>query len=353
MDAGILTARWKRFREGDDLEALYLEDPRSLFAALGTPSPESIADGMRQVLGAPEWNGHRLRGLAEYLAPRLEAGHPTPVRDAAELEDLGRLFLLSSEETASSPIRALSVRLYADSKRLEKLIPVADRLCRAMGIEPISVTLELGRSYPEVSFAVWGRLSLIGHDSPWTCAGEIVTLPAATLSLIDKLEIHPRNTTPESAVILSVENKETFHVLAEQLSPGLPPGIAGIVYSAGHPNDAVKTFLRFCVEAGARIFHYGDLDPDGLLIAQEIASMLAVAVAPWHMSVALHRRYAAFGYALDSTQTARPALVGESAPRELRELAREIGRTGIGVEQEIIDLGDGRRGNRVILTQPW
>ncbi len=47
VDAGILTAKWKRFREGDDLEALYLEDPQSLFAALGMPSPESTADGMR------------------------------------------------------------------------------------------------------------------------------------------------------------------------------------------------------------------------------------------------------------------------------------------------------------------
>ena len=130
-------------------------------------------------------------------------------------------------------------------------------------------------------------------------------------------------------------------MLAKRLSPGLPPGIVGIVYTAGHPNDAVKTFLRFCVEAGARIFHYGDLDPDGLLIAQEIAAILAVAVAPWNMSVELHRRYAAYGYALDRTQTARLSLVAESAPRELRELAKEIGRTGIGVEQEIIDPGTG------------
>ena len=143
VSAGILSVRWKRYRKGDELEALYLEDPQSLFDALGMPSPESIADGMHQVLGAPEWNGTRLRGLAEYLAPRLEAGHPTPVRDAAELEDLGRLFLLSSEESASTPIRALSVKLYADSKRLERLIPVADRLCRAMGTRPISATLGL------------------------------------------------------------------------------------------------------------------------------------------------------------------------------------------------------------------
>jgi len=96
-------------------------------------------------------------------------------------------------------------------------------------------------------------------------------------------------------------------VLAKRLSPGLPPGIVGIVYTAGHPNDAVKTFLRFCVEAGARIFHYGDLDPDGLLIAQEIAAILTVAVAPWNMSVELHRRYAAYGYArLSLVRLCRP-----------------------------------------------
>ncbi len=338
VDEGILSARWKRFREGDYLEALYLEDPQSLFDALGMPSPESISESMRLVLDTPEWRDPRLRELAEYLAPRLSAGHPVPVRNAAELEDLGRLFLLSSEEATSRPLRALSVRLYADSKRLERLIPIADRLSRAMGNEPISFTLGLGRSYPEVSFAVRGRVSLVGHASPWTFAGEIVTLPAATLSLIDRLDLEPRSTTTGPTVVLSVENKETFHVLAERLPPGLPPGIAGIVYSAGHPNDAVKAFLRICVKADARVFHYGDLDPDGILIAQEIASLLAVPVVPWNMSVELHRQYAPYGYSLDSTQTARLALVAESVPRELRELAREIGRTGIGVEQEIIDL---------------
>jgi hypothetical protein len=338
VNAGILTARWKRFREGDDLEALYLEDPQSLFDALDMPSPESISDGMRQVLDSPEWRDPRLRELAEYLAPRLSAGHPVPVRNAAELEDLGRLFLLSSEEAASRPIRALSVRLYTDSKRLEKLIPIADRLSRATGSEPISVTLGLGRSYPEVSFAVRGHISLFGHAGPWTFTGEIVTLPAATLSRIDRLELESREMAPGPAVILSVENKETFHVLAQSQTPGLPFGIAGIVYAAGHPNDAVKSFLRLCVKAGARVFHYGDLDPDGILITQEIASTLAVPIVPWNMSVELHRHYAAYGYALDSTQMARLALVAETAPRELRELAREIGRTGIGVEQEIIDL---------------
>jgi len=86
--------------------------------------------------------------------------------------------------------------------------------------------------------------------------------------------------TGASFAILSVENKETFHVMAARLPPVLPPAIAGIVSSAGHPNDAVNPFLRVCVKAGARIFHYGDLDPDGILIAQEIASLLAVPVVP-------------------------------------------------------------------------
>lgn len=146
-------------------------------------------------------------------------------------------------------------------------------------------------------------------------------------------------------MVLSVENKETFHVLAGGLkdrSFALPSGIAGMVYTGGHPNDAVKAFLHRCVAAGACVYHYGDLDPDGLLILQEIQAALAVPIVPWLMTAAMHRRYAKHGFALDRTQTARLSLLDANAPQELRNLAREIEETGIGVEQEIIDLGVAR-----------
>jgi len=367
VSAKILSARWKRFREGDELAALYLEDARAMFSALEMQSPEEKARGMLSLVAGPGWAGGsspvRLAELAAYLGPRLEAGHPVPVSSVDELSDLGRLFSLAREEAAALPIRALSIRLYGDSKRLERLLPVADRLSRAVWGAPISEELGLGRSYPEVSFAVLGSIRFSGSESSWRCNGQILTLPLASVRLIK--EVAPERgematadpPLNRSAAVLSVENKETFHVLASRL-PGscarrsstapearseateasLPVGIAAILYTAGHPNGAVTAMLRHFAAAGARFYHYGDLDPDGILILQEIQAAVAAPVVPYLMTVSVYRRFARHGYPLDQTQRARLAQLDPNTQAELRELAREIGKTGVGVEQEIIDV---------------
>jgi len=144
--------------------------------------------------------------------------------------------------------------------------------------------------------------------------------------------------------VLSIENKETFHVLAGEAGQGrcraLPPGTAAIVYTAGHPNEAVTSVLRQCASAGARLFHYSDLDPDGILILQEIQEAVHTTVTPWLMSAAVHHHFAVFGYPLDRTQKARLSRMREHASGDLRDLATAIAETGLGVEQEVIDLDD-------------
>jgi hypothetical protein len=344
LSAGILSAKWKRFREGDEIEALYLENPQAAFDALGIPSPRAVAESMLELMAGPEWPGGRSAGLAEYLEPRLRAGHPVPVKDAVELDDLSRLFALSRKEAAGRPIRALSVKLYADSKRLERLLPVADRLSRAVWGTAISGELGLGRSYPEVGFALRGWIRFAAGGDPWYCDGQILSLPSSSVDSIQTIEFDTRlsmgEPSPGSAV-LSIENKETYHILAVGLkrkSPCLPRGTAALVYTAGHPNDAVIGLLSLCASSGARMYHYGDLDPDGMLIVQEIREALAAPVTPWLMTAALHRRYAKFGYALDRTQISRLSQMRPDASPELLGLAEEIAATGLGVEQEIIDL---------------
>jgi hypothetical protein len=346
VTTGIVSPRWKRFREGDELEALYLENAVALFEALGIPSPESITRAMITVLDGPAWSSPALADLAGYLRPRLEAGHPVGVRDARELEDLARLFSLAPAEAATSPLRALSARLYGDTKRLERLLPVADRLARAMGGGAVSERLGLARSYPEAGLALWGKIVFEGGAMAWECCGEILSLPLSTVKLIQSLEpaapSEGTGTPPRCPAALSIENKETFHALAGQASRGrrqaLPAGIAAIVYTAGHPNEAVVGLLRRCSEAGARLFHYGDLDPDGILILQEIQEAAGAAVTPWIMTAALHRRFLEFGYRLDHTQMARLVHVREHSSGDLHDLAAAIAEEGIGVEQEVIDL---------------
>ncbi len=337
IDSGILSAKWTRFREGDELEALYLEKPDAMFELLGKKSPESVAKEMTDLLRGPDWSGEaadpRRAEIAALLLPLLEAGHPVPAASAVELSDLGRIFALSRAEAASAPIRALSVRLFRSSKRLEELLPVADRIARLAGREALSVELGLARSYPEVSVALRGTIVFAdgdradGDGSRWACAGELVTLPLSTVESIASIELSARR----SASVLSVENKETFYATA-----GSDRGeFAAVVYTAGHANPAVIALLRLLSAAGASFEHYGDLDPDGILILTEIEAALGVPVLPNLMSGALHRRYARFGYRLDRVQLARLSRVSVAHP-DLRSLAEEIARTGIGVEQEII-----------------
>lgn len=327
-DAGVLSPKWKRFREGDELEALYLEKPETMFELLGRRSPEAVAREMIELVRSPDWSGPRRAQLAAALLPLLEAGHPVAPRSAMELADIGRLFSLSRAEAASAPLRALSVKLFGASKRLEALLPLADRVSRSMGERPLSEELGLARSYPEVSIALRGRLTFSGGAS-WSCTGRILTLPLSTVETVVSIELDGHR----PPAVLSVENKETFHVTAS--AP--PADAAALVYTAGHPNPAVIALLRLLAAAGASLRHYGDLDPDGILILTEIESALGATVEPYLMSAEIHRRYASFGYRLEKTQLSRLARAVTDNP-DLGGLVSEIVRTGVGVEQEIIDV---------------
>jgi hypothetical protein len=334
--AGIVSPRWKRFRERDELEALYLENPPAMFDALGVQSPEEGSRQMIAVLANPEWAGGRLAEIAAFLVPRLEARLPVPFGSASELTDLSRLFALSPDEARALPIRALSIRLFGESKRLERLLPAADRLSRAVWARPFSDQYGLGRSYPEVAFALRGDV-MFGENAPWVCNGQILALPLETVESITAIK-----PAADAAVsVLSVENKETFCFLAHRMKDF---SLSAVVCSSGHPNPAVTGLLRLFAATGGHIGHYGDLDPDGILILQEISAAVAAPVVPRFMTIDIFRKYVKFGYRLDKTQSARLALIDPRALDSVRTLAREIGQTGMGVEQEIIDVNELLRG---------
>jgi len=137
-----------------------------MFDALGVRSPEEETKQMLSLLAKPQWAGGRLAEIAAYLVPKLEAGLPVSAGSAAELADLSRVFALSREEAGALPIRALSIRLFGESKRLERLLYGADRLSRAVWGIPVSEQLGLGRSFPEVTFALRGGITF-GENAAW------------------------------------------------------------------------------------------------------------------------------------------------------------------------------------------
>jgi hypothetical protein len=111
------------------------------------------------------------------------------------------------------------------------------------------------------------------------------------------------------------------------------------LYIGGHPNQAVCALLSLLADAGFIFFHAGDLDPDGILIMHEVSRAAKKPVIPFKMDCATFDRYAQFGKKLSPSilkRLSHNADIMREIP-EITELAARIERTGIGIEQEIID----------------
>ncbi len=334
----VISVKWERFRVGESVEALYLEDPEKLYEMIGATAPWDRREELLSALGRAPWTDPGLAELSDRLQALLEEHHLLPISEATELTDLGRILLLSEADTAGTPLRALSIRLFGDSKRLERLLPAADKLSTEADGDAVSARLGLKRSYPEVSFSLFGSASL--PAGPWQLSGEPLTAPLQTIRAIGALHLrHPERT--DSPWVLSVENKESFYAVTEaarrgweSLGESAPP--SAVVYTAGHPGDAVRALLVLLAREASAVLHFGDMDPDGLLILQELAAGTGIAVRPFSMDEATYRRYLPYGRPLPEAALAR--LKDVHLPN-LGALAAAIGETGIGVEQEVIPVG--------------
>ncbi len=351
---GVLSIRWARHRRGDRIEALYLEDPRRLHELLDLPTPEQqreeslgLLDVFRREVGPPEaahsggappavshlsasskatsppsssLSADFLPNLLEHLQGRLEAFIPTPCGEPEKLRDLLTLLKADRGMIAELPIRALSVRLYRDSKRLEALLPEADRLAMAAAGERLSTRFGLARNYPQAGLR--GYLELVMSDGQaWKLKGESVFLGP---ELVDRIAL-----LSADRPVLIVENKETFMTL-----PAADCGFAGLLYGGGHLNPSATALIRRVEHSGIELHYFGDLDPDGLLIFQEAEKLLTGPLLPWHMDAKTYLRYVEYGYPLSEGSLARLA---QLRPGHFDELAALIGSHGRGVEQEVID----------------
>jgi len=351
---GIVKLRWEKHGTGERLKTLSCENFEALFAETGRPYPKTEAEKIKAMLGErtavlkETRTAEKITALLEYFARNFGPREIGQGLDQQTMEELIRLLEFSCEPVKLEKIttRSLSILLYNDSKRLENLLALcAPLLSRA---QKTGATVDFAfpeRSYPETMIS--GKLifknknsgqSLINSD------GLILNLPLESAQAIGSIQpILEKNTLCKSEMTaLTIENKETFFALGSPLNGVASENLSRFdcfLYTGGYPNRAAAALIKALASSGFSFFHAGDLDPDGVLILQNVREIAEKPVTPIRMDAAAFDQYLAWARPLTKTMLRQIEKVSEEtrAIPELSGLLRRIEETGMGVEQEIID----------------
>lgn len=350
---GLVSLDWSGRIRGEELSRITLCSGEALFNFLGLSSPVSLCASLRAhattllAEKGQEQNLSFFRWISESLLPK-DIDYTINEPSLRSLEDLFLLVitLKNIEEGTRPPVlpRALSVELFSDSKRIEFLLHIFQPLFRKAERADISLPpLDLvDRSFPET--LVFGKLTfkcLASKTEPdFACldnsAGLIIGLPFESIIRMTSVE-SAAGSSSCSKKLLGVENKETFYALAAQNGQEIKYFDA-LVYVGGHPNRAVQALFKLFARCGWALFHTGDLDPDGILILQELGDAAGAPVLPFMMDVTVFDTYREQARNLDSGIHLR-ALRIRNDTRSLpgiNALLEAILSSGLGLEQEII-----------------
>lgn len=344
--AGIISLSWKRFREGEELSSITLISPQALFARIGKPFPvdecRAARDAARKAAETAD-AGSREYALCAWLSEHVSA-EDVPV-DATEgtlaalIQDLITVSCELKRVTDRGTLRgitprALSVRLFSDSKRIETVLANTAPLLRRAGRSsvPLPDFSPVSRNYPETLIAGPFTLQLCDGTAIDNPGGHILGIPLETAQGINNIDSSTHK-------LITVENKETFHALA---SSSLALNTV-LLYTGGHPNRAVQSLLRTFARSAFSLSHAGDLDIEGILILQEIGDCALIPCTPVKMDGQTFQQYWEHLRNLEDNALKRAALIRDDtrALQGIESLLERILATGKGLEQEVVDYGEG------------
>jgi hypothetical protein len=186
----------------------------------------------------------------------------------------------SRDDQEERILRRESVRLYDNSKRLERLTSWLEVLMT----EELSPT---GLSKEDV----WALLGLRREPQPMLLAGcGTVRLRDSQIPLIKPYLGLPVDAVEavesEARYVLTIENLASFHDAAR----AMPDSQGLLIYTAGMPSPAWRALYARILRALPRavaVYHWGDIDEGGFRIAATLANVATDAgrtLQPWLMS---------------------------------------------------------------------
>ncbi|MDR3193071.1 MAG: DUF2220 family protein [Treponema sp.] len=352
---GLVSLSWEKREKGERLKTIACVNMEKLFEESGAVEPRRKAESIRllfrkklmsldrKTVPAGGVSGEKTIAFLEYLAEQFSSREVKWDMDLKAAEDFASLLdiFLSPGNSGNMTTRALSVSLYNDSKRMETILDLfgpALSQAQKQGI-PLPDFSFLERSFPEVLISGGISLEYLNRDLPplVNAAGLILGLPAESIGEIRSVRTITRRKPPR---ILTVENKETFYVLGDPRNYGSGRSRYDcFLYTGGYPNKAAAALIRILAASGFRFSHAGDLDPDGILILQNIMDIAERPVSPLGMDAPTFDRYLPLARPLNKIMLGQIQKIRKDtgAIPELSALIRRIEETGRGVEQEIID----------------
>jgi len=179
-----------------------------------------------------------------------------PLETCITLSKLGSLHFNDSKILRSGTVRNLLERL---------LLAVAGEPDHPESRHEILSRFNIIDNPATTLVTVFGSLQIIrnGTVENWIADrfqhGEPVTLNGFNLDGMDAIRV-----SSETKTVITSENAAPFHELVIEQPEAI------VLYTAGYPNAEVCRLLRLCSEAGLRCMHWGDSDPSGLRIAEQV-----------------------------------------------------------------------------------
>lgn len=279
-DGAVSVQREARSGDGSRLLRLGVADLPALARHLDVPLLDDRVTEAASRLAA--WV-ERFPVLADVLdawrsGRKLRSCGPEAARDLA---DAATVVAARADDAGHERIlRRESVRLFGDSKRLEKLTTWLELL----------VTGELAASGLSKD-EVWSAIGLRREPQPLLISGcGRVVLNDASVPLVRPYLGLPvesmQSVTVTADYVLSIENLASFHDAA--LSPDAAAGL--LLYTGGMPSPAWRTAYARILESlpsTCPVYHWGDIDEGGFRIAAVLAGVTRGAgrvLQPWLMS---------------------------------------------------------------------